>query len=146
MRLALVVAGIAVVCAACGADSTVSGDRRVVGGVTYAFTVTPASVEPGRAVRFTLRLTNNTGRAEELTFASGQEYDFWVTKGGNEVWRWSDDRSFTQAVTTRTIGPQDSLTLTETWTSEGSGQHVAHGLLRAEGYDRELNGKLTVRE
>ncbi len=35
--------------------------------------------------------------------------------GDEEVWRWSSDRAFTQAVTTAEIEPQGTLVLSETW-------------------------------
>jgi hypothetical protein len=131
---------------ACAGSSEVAGDRRVVGDVTMAFTVTPARVEVGRSVRFALRLTNNGGRSRDLDFASGQLYDFWVTDGDREVWRWSDEMTFTQALEKRTIPTQDSVVFEESWTSEGRpGTYVAHGLLKAEGYERELTGEVIVR-
>jgi hypothetical protein len=129
---------------ACAGGGEVSGDRRVIGDVTMAFTVTPARVEVGKAVRLSLRLTNHGGRIKQLDFASGQLYDFWVTKSGDEVWRWSDDRTFTQATERREIASQDTLTLAESWTTEGVGTYVAHALLRSEGFDRELTGKVDV--
>lgn len=130
--------------ASCAGGSEIAGDRRVVGDVNVAFSITPARVEAGRSVRFVLRLTNNGGTPERLDFASGQLYDFWVTEGAEEIWRWSDDRSFTQSLEQRTIATQDSLTLEETWESGGTGTYVAHGLLKARGYDRPLTGELIV--
>ena len=144
MRLVVVV-GAALVLAACG-SADVSGDRRVVGGVIVTFTVTPGRAEVGGAVRLALRLTNNSGRAEKLTFASGQQYDFWVTDGDKEIWRWSEDRVFTQAIEERTLGPQESLTLAESWTTTTAGELVAHGQLKANGYGRALTGDLIVGE
>jgi hypothetical protein len=82
---------------ACAGNPDVSGDRRTVGDATLAFSASPSRVEVGKAVRLTIRLTNHGGRVKRLPFASGQLYDFWVTRGDDEVWRWSDDMSFTQA-------------------------------------------------
>lgn len=110
------------------------------------FTVTPGRAEVGRPVRFALRLTNNTGRAERLTFATGQQYDFWVTDGDEELWRWSEERAFTQAIQEHTLGPQDSLILDETWTTTSAGTFVAHGELKADAYGRPLTGELIVGE
>lgn len=142
--------------ASCAGGEKVAGDRRVVDNVVVTFTVTPSEVEVGRTVRFVLRLTNNGGRAETLTFSSGQQYDFWVTAadadaadvddGAREVWRWSTDRVFTQAIVEKTIDPQGSLTLTESWTPEEGGSFIAHGALRAERYERDLTGRLSVGE
>ena len=144
---ALIFVSIAIAAAtACAGSAEVSGDRRVVGGVTMTFTVKPARSDVGRAVRLAMRLTNNTGRAEKLTFTSGQQYDFWITEDGKEIWRWSDDRSFTQAIEERMLAPQDSLTLAESWTPERPGRYVAHGRTTADKYGRALTGELTVGE
>ena len=121
-----------------------SGDRRTVGDVTIAFTITPARVEVGKAVRLAIRLTNHGGRPEELAFASGQLYDFWVTQADDEVWRWSDDMTFTQATQEKTIASQDTLTLSESWTAAGTGESIVHALLKADGFDRELTGTVQV--
>lgn len=144
MRTALAGAAVLAILTSCAGGADVSGDRRVVGGVNVSFTVTPARVEVGNPVRFTMRLTNNGGRTESLEFASGQLYDFWVTDGDDEVWRWSEDRLFSQALEKRQIPTQDSLTFTETWRSEGTGTYIAHGALKAKGYERELTGEVVV--
>jgi hypothetical protein len=140
LALAFVIA----VFTSCAGSDEVSGDRRVVGGVTLTFTVRPAHVELGRTVRFTLRVTNIAGQATELTFPSSKQYDFWVTRGGDEVWRWSEGRLFTQAVEKRTIDPQGAIVLTEPWTAEPAGTYRVHGQLHADGFGRDLTGELRV--
>jgi hypothetical protein len=128
----------------CAGSSDVSGDRRVIDDMTIAFTITPARADVGKSVRFALRMTNHGGRVRKLDFSSGQLYDFWVTRNSEEVWRWSDDQAFTQALQTKTIPSQDSLTLSEAWPPSATGEYVAHGVLKAKGFDRELTGKVTV--
>ncbi|HEX8903853.1 MAG TPA: BsuPI-related putative proteinase inhibitor, partial [Longimicrobiaceae bacterium] len=56
-------------------------------------------------VAFSLAVTNSTQRPVTLEFRSGQTYDFGVSDGGREVWRWSADRMFTQALRSETLGP-----------------------------------------
>lgn len=129
---------------ACAGGTEVSGDRRVVGDVTVVFTVTPSRVEVGRPVRFALRLTNHAGRDRVLPFSTGQIYDFWVTAEGREVWRWSDDRSFTQALTERSIPPQDTITFSEAWTASPAGDYIAHGIVRSGDFERELTGRFSA--
>ena len=126
MRLLVGIAAVLAVSASCAGSSEVSGDRRVVGDVTVTFTVRPARVEVGKTVLLTLRVTNVAGRPAELTFPSAKLYDFWVTRGSDEVWRWSDGRFFTQAIEKRTIGPQDTLTLSEPWVARDDGRFVVH--------------------
>ena len=143
MRRTLCFLVLLVIAGACS-GSEVSGDRRTVGGVGVSFSVAPARAEVGRPVRFTLRLTNVTGKTEQLTFPTGQRYDFWVMDGDEEVWRWSDDRVFIQAITNASIDTQGTLVLTENWTPDRSGAFEVFGELAAEGYKRPLAGELRV--
>ena len=76
MKRAAFVVAIALVCAACAGSGEVSGDRRTVGNVAITFTVRPARVEVGKAVRLALRMTNIAGRPTDLTFPSSKLYDF----------------------------------------------------------------------
>jgi hypothetical protein len=139
---ALAIALLGVSCA--GEASNISGDLRNVGPVTVTFKVEPARVRVGQSVRFTFRLVNNAGKDEQLTFPTGQHYDFWATRGTTESWRWSEGRVFIQTITRETITPQSSLTLSEFWKPERAGEYIAHGRLTASGYERELTGKLVV--
>jgi hypothetical protein len=129
---------------ACAGSDEVSGDRRVVGGVTVTFSVRPARVEVGKTVNLALRVVNIAGKPAELTFPSSKQYDFWIVRGRDEVWRWSKGQLFTQAVEKRTIDPQGLLTLTESWVADAAGDYTVHGLLTADGYDRDLTGRLRV--
>jgi hypothetical protein len=144
MRGTLLALAVVMLASSCAGGGDVSGDRRVVGGVTVTFSVRPARVEVGRTVRLALRVTNIAGRPEKLTFPSAQQYDFWVTRGEEEVWRWSDDRVFTQSVEKRTIDPQGTITLSESWVANESGEYRVHGQVLAEGYGRDLTGSLRV--
>lgn len=129
---------------ACAAGEDISGERRNIGGVTVTFRVEPSKARTGQTVRLTLRLVNNTGNAEELTFPSGKRYDFWVTRGDDELWRWSHDQVFTQQITNQTIEGQSGVAFDETWTVDGQGTLVAHGELEADGYEGDLTGELVV--
>jgi hypothetical protein len=143
MRITLAFFALLVIGVACSGNE-VSGDRRTVGGVGVSFSVAPSRAEVGRSVRFTLRLTNVTGKTEQLTFPTGQRYDFWVMDGDEEVWRWSDDRVFTQAITKSSIDTQGTLVLSENWTPDRSGDFEAFGELAADGYERPLSGELRI--
>jgi hypothetical protein len=130
--------------AACASSSNVSGDRRTVGSVTVTFTVVPSAAKIGQSVRLTLRLVNDSGVATKLVFPSGKKYDFWITSGRREIWRWSAGKFFTQEVTTQEIGGQTGTALSESWTAAQSGHFVAHGHLYARGYEGDMNGTLDV--
>lgn len=129
---------------ACAGTQSITGERRNVGGVTVTFRVEPARVQVGQAVRLTVRLVNNTGNRQRLTFPSAKLYDFWVTLDGEEVWRWSDERVFAQQVTHETIDGQSGTSFDESWTPESRGTFVAHAELEAEGYGGDLTGEVRV--
>ncbi len=67
------------------------------------------------SVRFTLQVTNASQQAVTLRFSSGQSYDFSVGDGGAVVWRWSEDRMFTQALRAETLAPGQTRSWSETW-------------------------------
>jgi len=123
----------------------VSTDGYNVGAVTVTFRTEPARAQVGQTVTLRLRVVNNAGQATDLTFPSGQRYDYWVTGEGGEVWRWSEEMFFTQAITTETVEAQAGLSFPESWTPNSSGTYTAHAVLTADGYDRELTGEVVVR-
>jgi len=57
-----------------------------------------------------LMVTNTGNNTERIDLRSGQRYDFIVSRDGREVWRWSADKMFTQALTTITLGPDETIT------------------------------------
>jgi hypothetical protein len=87
----------------------------------------------GDSVRFDLQVTNTTAEPVELEFRSGQEFDFVVERDGQELWRWSADQMFTQAIRRRTLPPGETLTFTAAWTPAPQlrGEYVVRGVLTA---------------
>ena len=67
------------------------------------------------SVRFTLQVTNSSGEPVTLRFSSGQSYDFSVRDGAAEVWRWSGDMMFTQALRAETLAPGETRSWSEAW-------------------------------
>jgi intracellular proteinase inhibitor BsuPI len=130
--------------AGCASSSEVSGERRNVGSVTMTFTVVPGRAKPGQSVRLTIRLVNNAGKQTALTFPTSQKYDFWVTAGGREIWRWSSGRMFTQDVTHQELEGQTGTAFAESWTAAEMGKLVAHAQLKAETYDTGMTADLLV--
>lgn len=71
----------------------------------------------GDTVVLALQVTNPYDAPVEVTFSSGQTYDFSVRDaGGRVLWTWSADRGFIQAVQTRTLAPGETWTFGERWT------------------------------
>jgi hypothetical protein len=80
--------------------------------------VSSLSVETeGDTVVLALQVTNPYDAPVEVTFPSGQTYDFSVRDtGGRVLWTWSADRGFIQAVQTRTLAAGETWTFRERWT------------------------------
>ena len=139
-----VVGCVLVASAACSSSANVSGERRNVGSVTVTFTVVPSNAKAGQSVRLTIRLVNNGGTATDLTFPTSQRYDFWVTDGSTEVWRWSAGRMFTQEVNRLQIGGQTGAVFAESWSASRTGKLMAHAELKARTYGGEMKGAMNV--
>jgi hypothetical protein len=70
----------------------------------------------GDSVEFLLQVTNTTDSAVELVYPTGQSFDFVVSdSAGGEVWRWSADRMFTQAVREDELAPGETITHSVVW-------------------------------
>jgi hypothetical protein len=67
------------------------------------------------SVRFHLRVTNASEAPVELTFPTGQSFDFVVLQNGREVWRWSGDRMFTQAIREERLAPGETRSFSAEW-------------------------------
>lgn len=98
-------------------------------------------------VSLTLTVKNPNAQPIDVTFPSGQKYDFVVTDSltGKDVWRWSAGRAFTQAIETRTVPANGSLTFTEKWTPPAKGLYLAHGLLVSTSHRAEAYASVIVR-
>jgi hypothetical protein len=96
-----------------------------------------AEPEAGGA-RFVLTVRNRANEPVEVTFPTGQAYDFEVRQAGQSVWRWSDERMFTQAIRTERLSPGESWTFEERWQADPgmSGEFEVVGRLASS--DRPL--------
>lgn len=95
-----------------GTGEPCAGDRDAMPGDSIDLTVTmdPETPSPLEPLAFGLVLQNEGPDAVRLDFSSGQRFDFVVRDAAGEpVWRWSDDRSFIQALGSETMPPGDSL-------------------------------------
>lgn len=144
MRRTVAVAALLLATSCAEPSVPVSGDARNVGVVTVTMRARPAEVRVGDSVQLTLRLVNNSGRAETLRFPTGQRYDFWITRDGREVWRWSDGLVFTQAVEIDELAGQSGTTFQESWRADAAGSFEVHGEVLADGYEGPMSGELVV--
>ena len=115
-----------------------SADAKEVLGTTFNVVRPSAS---STALRFALRVVNNTSKMVEIHFPDGQTHDFVVTdSSGKEVWRWSDGRMFTQAMKSKTLKGKDDTVFEEVWNTEGHhGAFTAVATLKSENYPVETS-------
>lgn len=109
---------------------------------------TSLEVETGRdTVNFVLHLTNSGTQPLVLEFNSTQRYDFEVrTPAGAEVWRWSSDRMFGQAMGSETIPAGDSREFRDSWAAGGrKGAFVAVGRVVARNRPIEQRTNFEIR-
>lgn len=65
-------------------------------------------------IRFALR--NISGKDLQITYGSGQKYDFWIhNEKDEEVYRWSFGKSFTQALIERELLNSEVIEFNEAW-------------------------------
>jgi len=81
------------------------------------------------SVKLAFSVKNVSGRELKLTFGSGMQYDFAVYDGRHdEVYRWSLDKSFTQALIEKKLKRDEALEFEEEWSlADNSGAPVPDG-------------------
>ena len=97
-------------------------------------------------LHFSLDVTNVGKKNVELQFPDGQTHDFAVLDAsGREVWRWSRDRLFTQALQNRVLEPGETLTHEERWTpGDLRGSFVAVATLQSSSHPLETRVEFTL--
>lgn len=85
------------------------------------------------SIQLYLRVTNSSTEPVEITFPTGQSFDFVVMQEGEEAWRWSADKMFTQAFRTETLGAGETEVYRATWTPppNAEGAFTVRGVLAA---------------
>ncbi len=98
------------------------------------------------SVRFTFMATNASDAPLELTFPTGQSFDFVVMENGRELWRWSEDRMFTQAIRTETLAPGETRTYHAVWQPPPgvSGRVTVRGFLTAQEHRAEQEAEVQL--
>jgi hypothetical protein len=94
-----------------------------------AFYVDAELVKQEENIKFDFKLVNRSGESQDLTFASGQIYEVVVTdRLGQEVYRYSDDMMFTQAIVAKTFAAGEFLSGQVVWDmKDKSGQLLPPG-------------------
>ena len=126
LLIALVVIGAAAVPERLGAQQ----------GLDVALVTDRPAYTVGTPVTFTLTATNRAAAPMTLTFSSGQMFDIAVGPPASPavVWQWSQGRSFIQSITSRTLAPGESLTMSATWNQRNQADsQVPTGVFAATG-------------
>lgn len=92
-------------------------------------------VTVGDDVRFEFVVENTGDDPIEVTFRDGGQADYVVYQEGDEVWRWSDGRMFTQMLQPATFAPGDEAVFEETWPQPDPGSYTAEAMLRVDEVD-----------
>ena len=94
-----------------------------------------------------LRLTvENTGDGPvSLSFSDGQRAEFVAERADDheEVWRWSDDRTFAMALGNEELRPGETRNFEATWEPPEGGEYVVRGWLVAREEDAEAETSVT---
>jgi len=89
-------------------------------------------------VHLALDVKNVGGKHAELTFPSGQAYDFVVVDSvGREIWRWSGGRMFTSGVQNKQLGAGDMMQVSESWDTAKPGHYTAIATLKSSNFPVE---------
>lgn len=121
-RLSIPLLAVAAIAFACGprtrAEPAASNPRATT-HVTAGL-ATSLDVSVNSRVAFSLHVTNATDKRIEIRFPSGQTHDFAVLDAsGRELWRWSTEQMFTQALQNKLLGARETVTYAERWDPAG---------------------------
>lgn len=86
------------------------------------------------AVEFVFHVVNTGTNPVEVTFRTGQDADIAVYDADTAdlVWRWSDDKLFTQAIERTSLDPGQTTEYSYTWEHPSPGQYTAVASLAAD--------------
>lgn len=107
---------------------------------------TSLDVDVKNGVGFVFHVTNNSSKAVELIFPSGQTHDFVVVDAaGGEVWRWSGDRMFTQALRNSVLDAGGTKSFAGRWEATGQrGTFTAIAALKSSSHPVETRVEFSV--
>ncbi|MFB6147098.1 MAG: BsuPI-related putative proteinase inhibitor [Halobacteriaceae archaeon] len=96
------------------------------------------------SVTFTVDLTNAGAASVDLTFPTGQTVEVAVRWGGDLMWRYGDERVFTQAVRTETVAPGETRHFEAVWADPAPGEYEATATLTARDTDAAARCSVAV--
>lgn len=137
MNMRLLVPLVALVAAGCGGDDDVRESAAQEGNgpqMVLSVALEPDPPVAGQPVTWMLTVRNDGSEATTLTYGSGQRGDVVLTNAGNEAYKWSAGRSFTQSVTEQEMAPGQEVEhrLEEQALSVAPGEYELVATLAAE--------------
>jgi hypothetical protein len=92
-------------------------------------------VGQGRDVLFVLELTNAAERRLEVNFPNGKTHEFVVVdSAGQEVWRSTDGRIFTQTIRNKLLGRGQSMRISHRWRAPTPGHYTVVASLNSSNF------------
>jgi LysM repeat protein len=89
----------------------------VLSGLFMLLSVDKPSYKPGETIKMSLMNTNLSSKTITLNYNTSQRYDFKLAyPSGRTLWRWSDDKSFTQVLGTLSLSPGQTVRYTAEFT------------------------------
>ncbi|WP_265111174.1 BsuPI-related putative proteinase inhibitor [Halosolutus halophilus] len=95
-------------------------------------------------VAFAFSVTNTGTEPVELQFSDACKAEFVVQTDGQEVWRFTDGRMFTQVISSERLAPDETATYDGEWSDPRSGSYTAVAELRAQDATCEARTQFTV--
>ena len=120
------------------ASAATPGEEVPDEGIELLLAVDQMTYSPGESVQVFLQLSNRSDQSRTLSFRTGQRYDLVILdSAGTELHRWSDDRSFTQALGQEELeAGQEGPAWEETLTAPDTpGEYRLRATVPAEGAD-----------
>ncbi len=112
-----------------------------------ALTSTLAVVGNNNGVTLAFRVVNAGSKRLEVNFPSGQTHEVIVVDSlGNEVWRWSKGRMFTQSLQNKVMHQSDTLDYDALWKNAPAGKYTAIATLASENFPMEQRTDFVVRQ
>lgn len=89
----------------------------LLSGLFMLLSVDKAVFAPGQPISFALTKINQSVQTIKLNYNTSQRYDFKLSyPSGRTLWRWSDDKSFTQVLGSVSLAPGQVVRYTEKFT------------------------------
>lgn len=86
----------------------------LLSGLFMILSVDKPIYKPREVITMSLTKINLSNEPIKLNYSTGQRYDFKLShSSGRTLWRWSDDKSFTQMLGSISISPNQTIRFTE---------------------------------